>query len=262
MKIIALLTDFGTADHYVAAMKGAILSRCPRAVLVDITHEVPAYGINGAAFVLWQASRSFPANTIFVAGVDPGVGTNRKLIAVKTDCHVFLAPDNGLLRFVFACAKVKEVREVLPQPSHQISSTFHGRDILAPAAAILAATGRFAKLGPKTHPAHAKPFGTAKPLSPHKIIADIIYRDHFGNCVTGLDNTQFGEWARGFAVQGRVHKKAVHGVYPNFAAIPGNKPGFVQGSTGLVEIACNRGSAADTLGIGPGDIILIGRSRQ
>src|SRR5436309_2839499 len=131
--MIALLTDFGTRDGYVAAMKAVIYSICPNAAIVDISHDITPQQIDEAKFVLWTAYRYFPPKTIFVCVVDPGVGTERKIIAVKMKQHIFLFPDNGLLDMVLAECEIKKAVEITNEKYFlkTISRTFNGRDIFS-----------------------------------------------------------------------------------------------------------------------------------
>lgn len=261
MGIVALLSDFGSADPYAAALKGAILSYNARAVLVDITHEIKPYDITQASFVLWQAAKPFPKGTVFLSAVDPGAGTSRRILAVRTVRHFFVAPDNGVLQFVLSHAEVKEVREVLPKHSHEDGADPGRQDAFARAAARLARANQFKNMGPRTKRTvqHLTP---SIRLSPHKIIADIIYRDHFGNCVTNVDNARLESWRKGDAVRSCIKNTKVSGIYENFTAIPNGKAGLVLGSTGLVEIAGNRSSASELLGLGVGDRVQIHRDSR
>src|SRR5215469_3727889 len=135
--IITLLTDFGSSDHYVGAMKGAILSLCPDARLIDITHEIRPYDITGAAFTLSQAWSCFPKGTVHLIVVDPGVGGTRRALIAEAEGHLFVAPDNGILSLVSPAIAAREITEdqFFRKP---VSQTFHGRDIFAPVAAHLA----------------------------------------------------------------------------------------------------------------------------
>ncbi|HEX6434962.1 MAG TPA: SAM-dependent chlorinase/fluorinase, partial [Gemmatimonadales bacterium] len=135
MTIITLLTDFGTADSYVAELKGVLLGRVPDAVLVDLTHEVPQRDIRSAAYILGRTWYRFPASTVHLAVVDPGVGTSRAALAIRAHDQYFVAPDNGILTPVLRDAEVEAV--MLPLPT-TAAPTFHGRDVFAPAAAQLA----------------------------------------------------------------------------------------------------------------------------
>ncbi|MDE3196760.1 MAG: SAM-dependent chlorinase/fluorinase, partial [Acidobacteriota bacterium] len=145
--VITLLTDFGLSDHYVAAMKGVILSICPSARLVDITHEIRPYSILGGAFSLSQAWRYFPKGTVHLVVVDPGVGSSRLPLAAEADGHRFVAPDNGVLSMIgdFQAFEIREARYF----NRPVSQTFHGRDIFAPVAAHLAAGVGPSDFGPR-----------------------------------------------------------------------------------------------------------------
>src|SRR5208283_126339 len=150
MNLITLTTDFGTRDWFVGTMKGVILSRCPRAAIVDITHEIPAGDIRAGAFALAAGCRFFPKGTVHVAVVDPGVGSARHAIVVQTANYFFVGPDNGVLSFALAKEKIKTIRRlenkgIFLQP---VSCTFHGRDIFAPVAARLCRGFPIHKLGP------------------------------------------------------------------------------------------------------------------
>ena len=137
--IITLLTDFGERDGFIGTMKGVILSINPKATIVDISHEIPAQDIEAGAFVLNNSYRYFPPGTIHVAVVDPGVGSNRKILAVQSDDYFFIAPDNQVLKYIFHASETLTVIEVLNKEFflNKISQTFHGRDIFAPVAAHL-----------------------------------------------------------------------------------------------------------------------------
>lgn len=185
--IITLLTDFGTRDWFVPSMKGVILGLASRAQIVDLTHEIPSQNVRSGAFVLAAAAPTFPKGTIHVAVVDPGVGSRRKAVAVKTRSHVFIGPDNGLLSLALQREKVLEIRtlenkRLFRQP---VSHTFHGRDVFAPVAAHLARGGRFSNLGPRQ-----KSILTLNMPEPTKtgtaIHGEVIYIDHFGNLITNI----------------------------------------------------------------------------
>jgi S-adenosyl-L-methionine hydrolase (adenosine-forming) len=257
--VIALLSDFGTRDWYVAAMKGEILKINPSARIVDITHEIEPQNVNQSAFVLWQAQKSFPKGTIFVAVVDPGVGSNRKLIAVKTTRAIFLAPDNGLLSFILSNEKLKEVREVSNKllPHKNISTTFHGRDILAPLAAKLTKGFRFSQIGALFH-VKKQPLRVAQ-LTKNQIVADIIYRDGFGNLVTNLETKKLLQWKKKKSIQAKIKNHYVRSTHSHYQQLPKKGAGFVCGSSGLVEIACRNSSAAKHLKVSAGYEIKITR---
>jgi S-adenosyl-L-methionine hydrolase (adenosine-forming) len=257
-KTIALLTDFGLRDHYVAAMKGSILCVVPNAAIVDISHQVEPHNINEGAFTLWQASRWFPRGTIFVGVVDPGVGTGRKLIGLKTARSVFLAPDNGLLKFVMTFEKVQAIREISSEGllERPISSTFHGRDILAPIAAKLSMKMPFSRIGPCYTPQETMQVQPAH-VTKNQINADILYQDHFGNMITNVELDNLEQWRKKSCIKSRVKSKMITGLYENYQELPRGQAGFITGSAGLLEIACKESSAAKFLNISVGYEIII-----
>jgi len=148
-QVITLLTDFGTRDYFVASMKGVILSINPDAVVIDITHDVPSFNVLKAAFILWATYRYYPRGTVHVVVVDPGVGTSRRALAIRSRNYYFIGPDNGVLTMAAEDDGVVEVREISNRSVMlgEVSSTFHGRDIFAPAAAHIGLT-RFEDYGP------------------------------------------------------------------------------------------------------------------
>ncbi|MDP6675212.1 MAG: SAM-dependent chlorinase/fluorinase, partial [Gammaproteobacteria bacterium] len=191
-KIITLTTDFGQKGPFVAVMKGAVLQHAPEAHIIDLTHEIHVHWPAEAGFWLGRAYRYFPTGTIHVAVVDPGVGTERNIVAVEFDNHIFLAPDNGLLPTIFSTpgelrawrlSEQWRAGRGWPQPSN----TFHGRDIFAPLAAELA-TGLIkpADIGPRVH--ELIPSLLDEPLVSHdQIHGMVVTIDHFGNLITNID---------------------------------------------------------------------------
>ncbi len=157
--IVTLLTDFGTQDYYVGAMKGALLSVNPRATVVDLTHEIPAHDIAAGAFALLTTYTAFPPQTVHVAVVDPGVGSTRRPVAIKTRAYFFVGPDNGL--FSYVCERERDVRvyELTNADYFRpvVSSTFHGRDIFAPVAGALTNGVAPAQLGLRSQTSRACP---------------------------------------------------------------------------------------------------------
>ncbi|HEY7515026.1 MAG TPA: SAM-dependent chlorinase/fluorinase, partial [Vicinamibacteria bacterium] len=166
--IVALLSDFGIRDHYAGAMKGAVLSACPEAEVVDLTHEIEPHDVFGAAFALSAAFQAFPPGTVFLAVVDPGVGTERRGLAAGARGHLFVAPDNGLLTLVLADghgASIHEIANTALLPG-RVSSTFHGRDVFAPVAGHLARGGPLAFVGPPTASPVLLPLPEVTPFRP------------------------------------------------------------------------------------------------
>ncbi len=230
---IALLTDFGTRDPYVAAMKGVIASRC-QARIVDLTHEIAPFDVWEAAFFLRDVVRWWSEETIFVCVVDPGVGTARRIIAVESDGRFFLAPDNGLLHFVTGDAyEVANESLFLPHGS----TTFHGRDRFAPVAAALATGLQIGQLGPRIDDRVALDYTPGC----------IIRIDRFGNCITDLVPP-----AQPFAVVAGDQR-----IDDLRTAYTGSGVFLIIGSTGCIEISLANGSAASLLHLGRGDRVSI-----
>ncbi len=192
---ITLLTDFGLTDGFTGVMKGVILQIAPQAVLVDISHDLPAFSIHAACFLNEWSYGYFPAGTVHLCVTDPGVGTERRAIAVETAGHFFVAPDNGLLTPLL---KVEEKKTIVSatNPDYwldSISQTFHGRDIFAPIAAHLANGVSIHDLGDEIN--DAVELSIEPPLISHdSITCHIRYIDRFGNLVTDLDESRFREW--------------------------------------------------------------------
>ena len=242
MSAITLLTDFGTADYFVGAMKGVILSINPQAVIADITHEIPAQDVAAGAFTLLAAYETFPAGTIHVAVVDPGVGSERRPLVVSAGDYLFVGPDNGLFTYVydrhssFAAFHLTETKYF----RHPVSNTFHGRDIFAPAAAALSIGIDAASLGPQI----SDPIRLPSPIGPQ-----IIHIDHFGNLITNITRDQFT--GTRLTVNGRVIS-AFRNFFGENVGEP-NEPFAIWGSAGYLEIAVNGGSAAEVLRVKRGD---------
>lgn len=252
--IITLTTDFGYADGYVGALKGVILSIAPQVTIVDITHGIAPQAIAQAAFVLQQAVPHFPADTIHVAVVDPGVGSARRPLAVRTAHATFVGPDNGLFTpFITAATRAQIIhltaaRYWRPRPS----ITFHGRDIFAPVAAHLAVGVPLAELGvPVDDPVR---FVEAAPsrMAGGALHATVIHVDHFGNLITNLPGDWLGQgqWAI------EVHGETVPAISPTYAAVARGMLVAYVGSGGTLEVAVRDGHAAQVLAVNRGDSVL------
>ncbi len=244
MPLITLLTDFGTADSYVAEMKGVLLSALPGVTLVDVTHAIPPGDLRSGAYLLGRAWHRFPAGAVHLAVVDPGVGTTRAALAFGTRGHWFVGPDNGLFTPVLRDAEVEIV--TLPTPTGA-APTFHGRDLFAPAAARLAAGIPLRSLG--------DPFqGIPQRLAYHEphyegksIVGEVIYVDRFGTLVTNLTPSLVPEYA---VVE--VEGLEIGPLRRTFGDVPSGGLLAYVGSAGEVEIAVRDGSAARRLGKGVG----------
>jgi len=253
--IISLLTDFGAQGPYVGAMKGAILSVNPRAVLVDITHEVRPQQVEEGAFLLSQAWPFFPAGTVHLAVVDPGVGTGRRALALATPRALFVGPDNGLLSSALPeeCRPPQQGTVALPPTvkavalenpryhRHPVSPTFHGRDIFGPAAAHLSLGVPLEELGPPVREVTALPPFRAQRQPDGTLLGRIVHIDRFGNLVTTVRQEDI-PWPR-LVVEVGGHQ--VPGLVTTYAQARG--PCALIGSGGYLEVALPMGSAAQAL---------------
>lgn len=239
MRPIALLTDFGTRDPYVAAMKGVLASRTAEP-LHDLTHDIAPYDVLGAAWFLGTVVRYWPAGTIFVCIVDPGVGTARRIVVVEEEGRLFLAPDNGLLTFVRHGGRAYSVEnDALFLPGG--SNTFHGRDRFAPVAAALAGGLALEEVGPPVESIATLPY-TAPSYGDVVVRGTIVAVDRFGNAVTDVEASRVA--FAPFALQ--VHDVTLDRVEENYGdAAPG--PFLIVGSTGCIEISIANASAAERL---------------
>ncbi len=249
MPIVTLLSDFGTRDGYVAAMKGVILGICPGACLVDVTHEVPPQDVRAGAFVLSTVYEHFPPGSIHVAVVDPGVGTDRKALGLQAARQFFVGPDNGIFSLVLRKHPDRTAYS-LENPAFRkepVSRTFHGRDLFAPAAAHLAAGAPLESMGPPCTPG-MEPWSSPR-SSPREILGEAIYVDHFGNIITNITRDDLGSAASLPSWRIRVGRTPVPFSGDTYGrAAPGTLLAY-WGSAGFLEIAVNRGNAALTLGI-------------
>jgi S-adenosylmethionine hydrolase len=250
--LITLTTDFGLTDHYVGVMKGIILSICPRARIVDISHGVSAYEIAEGAFTIAQAYRYFPRGTVHVVVVDPGVGTSRRPILAQAAGQYFVAPDNGVLSLVYAREKHK-VRTITAERYFRqpVSNTFHGRDIFAPVAAHLAsgvAPPRFGKLIDNyLRSDFDKPVRTGR----RTWTGAILKVDRFGNIVTNFSVTDFPDLGkRDFAMV--VGPQRIDLLARTYAERGPGEPFVIVGSAGYYEISIAQDSAAKLLGCAAG----------
>lgn len=236
--LIALMTDYGTRDSYVGELKGAIYSVAPDARVVDLTHEVPPFEVREGSWLLGLAARNFPASTIFVAVVDPGVGTARRSIAVRTATgHTFVGPDNGLFSAIYdqeGSAQVHELTERKYWRDPATSTTFHGRDIYGPAAAHLSRGVALEDFGPPVaDPVHLET--PAAYADGDAVVGTIVHVDWYGNVSTNIPAELIGE---GEFQSGEL-------VFPrrtSYGAVAVGEPVLVIDSKGSVELALNQAS--------------------
>jgi S-adenosylmethionine hydrolase len=258
---IALLTDFGLADHYVASLKGVILSINPRAVIVDINHNVPSFDIPAGAFELFAAYRYFPPGTVFLAVVDPGVGSKRRILLARTEKYAFIAPDNGILSLALSREKVRRVRSVenpryfVPRPSR----TFDGRDKMAPAAAWLSRGAALSSFGPAVR--DIVKWDAPEPrVEGAEISGSILYADKYGNLTTnisGEDLSQLAPPGRWASLDAFVAGQRIARFRETYGVANKGEPFLLVGSLGLVEIAARQASAGRRLRAGAGDRVRI-----
>ncbi|HYE21229.1 MAG TPA: SAM-dependent chlorinase/fluorinase [Tepidisphaeraceae bacterium] len=239
---MTLTTDFGGTDSYVAEMKGVLLRECPSVAIVDVTHAVPPQDVLAGSIVLERAVRAFPPGTVHVAVVDPGVGTDRRLILTTFGSQIILCPDNGLITWL-ARREPDRIgfRELIWRPDTAPSPTFHGRDIMAPAAAAIA---RDARLVPRWAHSLGADEVTLLPIDvapDNATTAEVIYVDHYGNAVTNLPGERSAD-----LLTVRVGRRSVR-VQRTYADVPVGRPVALIGSSGLLEIAVRNGNAARDL---------------
>jgi S-adenosylmethionine hydrolase len=263
--VVALLTDFGSVDPYVAAMKGVILSTCPRVTVVDITHEVPSFDVEYGALTLLLAYRYFPPGTVFIGVVDPGVGSSRRPIAVVSRNYYFVGPDNGLL--VPAAiddgaeyAVVLDREEFYRKPT---SASFHGRDIFAPIAARIACGEPVESLGSRVDPSTLVAPGIS---FGHRMVGGcveltVVHVDRFGNVILS-DRFENVRRVLNLSLRGRVEvrtkeRSATATVEKVFSLAPPGALVLYENSFGYAELAVNRGSAGGFLQVSRGDKVLL-----
>ena len=257
MPTVALLTDFGTRDHYVGAMKGTVLSVCPEATLVDITHDIPPHDVMAASLELAAAFGFFPPATVFVAVVDPGVGSTRRAIAAAAGGYYFVGPDNGLFTHVFRDAPASLIVELQERKFARstISRTFEGRDRFAPAAGWIARGTELGAFGPSVD--NPVMLNLREPrVSDAGIDGEIIRVDRFGNLMTNISGALVEQMRQPAFVEIGERRIPVAGTYSDVSV--GQLCGLI-GSTGLLEIAMNTGSAEQELRVGRGTMVRIRR---
>lgn len=276
--VIALLTDFGNHDPYVGIMKGVILSICPRAQLIDLSHRVDPQNVRQAAYQLLMTTPYMPPHTIYLVVVDPGVGSARRAIGIETDRGVFIGPDNGVFSYVFRQQKLKQSVLLENFRLSNTSATFHGRDIFAPSAAHVAAGKNVSELGA----AISKLEKLADPrfeIHEDFIHGEVVHIDHFGNIVTSIGQLQWDvddmlrlqpifepqiglEQATALRIRPeaslvKLNEKEVGALALTYAGVAAGDLLTLVNSAGQLEIAVNHGSAAQHLGAKIGDLVTL-----
>ena len=262
MALITLTTDFGVENWFSGTMKGVIKNICPTAEIVDISHSIRRFNVYAGAFTLKNAYCFFPEGAIHVVVVDPGVGSDRPAILVKTDKYFFIAPDNGVLSYALQQENVEKIISIENEKFFlsPVSSTFHGRDIFSPVAAYLAAGIAIDELGPEVEQIKHLTRSVPHPLSAREILGHVLYVDNFGNCISNISRSCFEELVSksttgSFKIA--VRDREITRISSSYSDGRSDEPVVVIGSSGYLEIAVNQGSAAETVGLNEGMEIII-----
>ena len=255
--LVALFTDFGPSDPYVAQLKGSIKTIAPSAELLDLSHSNAAFDISNASYLLSKSTRTLPPGSIIIAVVDPGVGSGRAGLAVRTQAgRIYLAPDNGILTEVLAREGLADAR-TLPIATESISSTFHARDLFGPAAARLVNSESFDSLGAKAEKILRLPRNTAT-VMPNQAKGQVLYIDHYGNILTNIPGSELAKLKVGQLLTVTIKGKSLSLPFlRTYAEAPADRPFALINSDGEFEIAINQGNAARELGIKVGDPVIL-----
>jgi S-adenosylmethionine hydrolase len=272
--IVALLTDFGLQDNYVGVMKAVMSRIAPNVQFIDITHQIQPQNVRQAALTLLNSYRYFALNTVFLVVVDPGVGGSRKCIAAEADGYHFVAPDNGVLSFVLEELGNASIVE-LQNPAYRlanVSNTFHGRDVFAPAAAHLAAGVPLGELGPRVERI-AQQMKPQLRIETGQISGQVIHIDRFGNIITSIGQLSWNE--QGLLLQPRFNRgpaaimlptaqisvtvkdTMLSGIRRSYSEVAKGQLLALVDSSGFLEIACNQGNAAALLGVSGGENVVL-----
>ena len=262
MSIITLITDFGTKDEYVGLMKGVILSINPSTTIVDVTHQIDHQDILQAAFAIHSAYRYFPAGSVHLIVVDPGVGTSRALLILEMKGHFFVAPDNGVLTPLYDEGNITSLIRITNSKYFiaPVSQTFHGRDIIAPVGAHICRGVAPKYIGIDLAPADAVRLDNLQPqiLDSGEIVGSIVAADHFGNLISNI-HAQFLAAACGVDKKNKIRLKVGSHIIGEISETYGrgrpNTPLALIGSRGYLEIAVKNGNAAQLLDVRKGDTV-------
>lgn len=266
MTVISLMTDFGAQDEYVGVMKGVILAAAPEVRIVDLCHRIAPQDVAQGAFMIAAAYRHFPAQTLHVLVVDPGVGGQRRILYAEAGDHRFLCPDNGLLTMVAQNTGLARVRQVSNRAlfAPRVSRTFHGRDVFAPVAAFLAQGGDPGQLGEETAPEGIERLADWVPQirADGRIAGRIVAADRFGNLITNIGDDLLADLLRDAPLPtlqidiGQQLTTHLHDAYEE--ALPGAALAII-GSRATLEIAINQGRACDRFEVAPGGRVTVRR---
>jgi len=259
---IILTTDFGLCDEYVGVLKGVILSINPRAAIIDLCHGIPAQDIGRAADVLGRNYRYFPDGAVHLCVVDPGVGTGRRVIVVRGCGQLFIGPDNGVFSRILEADQAAEVYTLTNRDwfLEQISTTFHGRDIMAPAAARLSLGASLEHAGPLIDADSCVTISPAAPLaSDTELCGEIMTIDRFGNLVTNIEAALLNEFGIDPRPIIRIKSQLLQLHQGSYGHLPDKKPAAIINSSGLLEICVKEGDAAAILEAGRGEQVVVAR---
>ncbi|MFO1519402.1 MAG: SAM-dependent chlorinase/fluorinase [bacterium] len=255
---IVLLTDFGTKDPYAGVLKGVIAQLAPEARVIDLTHEIPPFDVTAGALALFQSYRYFPKGTIFLSVVDPGVGSERRPILIQTKNYFFVGPDNGLFTLAFSGEKPEKIIHLTEEkyflPS--VSATFQGRDLFAPVAAYLSRGEAPERFGYSLED-YTRLEGLIPEVKKGEIIGKVLHVDRFGNALTNFSKGFLKRHFPSLEFFLTVKKKKITPLKTHYAEGEGKKPFLLFGSSNLLEISVNQGSAAQALKIERGDAVSV-----
>lgn len=256
--VIALLTDFGTRDHYAGTMKAVVLGLCPDATLVDISHDIPPHDVLTAALELAASYKYFPQGTIFLVVVDPGVGSARRGIAADTGDYRFVAPDNGVLTAVLKELPAKRIVEVTERRYARptVSKTFEGRDRFAPAAGWIAKGVDLSALGRPAGDIHQLVIPVPQ-IDNDALVGEVLRIDRFGNLVTNIDRKLFDRFSQSASIEIEADSHRIPRVVATYADAAAGEVCALFGSTDHLEIAINAANASERLDLSRGASVII-----
>jgi len=261
MPIITLITDFGLKDNYIGVMKGVIYSINPDVQIIDITHLINPYDVREANYIVKSSFKYFPKGTIHVVVVDPGVGSKREIILLKTRDYYFLAPNNGILDFAIDRFEEIKIVEVTKKDYflNEVSTTFHGRDIFAPVAAYISLGKQIEEFGTKLNKIKTLPPKFKPRFESDKIIADIIYIDHFGNLITNIEKEKFPFENTNVVIE--IGDYQIKGISQTYSQQKSGELLALWDSSNHLEIAANLANAQQLLKIKKGKTKLLVKLR-
>lgn len=252
--LVTLLTDFGTADGYVGAMKGVLMHSLPNAKLIDISHEIKPFNYRQAAFALLNYAFYYPKGTIHIVVVDPGVGSERKGLVIKTSNYYFVGPDNGVFSFIYQQDKFQPYEIDISKFGAEISATFHGRDLFVPAAIrILKKENLENFCHPINHvSSFYEPYSQA---DDGRIVLKIIHIDHFGNLILNFNKSNWSDLGKPGMVKLQIDHSFLFGIKHSFTDVEQGELVLIWDSQGFLQVAQNKGNAASTLQMNVGDTL-------